>query len=165
MSSILDHIYEQNAWANLAMLDLVESLTDEQLDAPTIDGTMGTIRQMITHIANSQEGYVAGLSGVTREPWTEFPGFPALRDSLTRTNRKILEFANQVPDRTIIRTWNEQDYEIEPEVFLVQAINHATEHRIHIKVALTQLEVEHPFFDGWGYGGAKGLFKTKESVG
>lgn len=35
---------------------------------------------------------------------------------------------------------------------LVQAINHATEHRAQIMTTLTQAGVEPPSLDGWTYG-------------
>jgi uncharacterized damage-inducible protein DinB len=35
---------------------------------------------------------------------------------------------------------------------MIQAINHATEHRVHIAAILTQLGVEPPTLDGWQYG-------------
>jgi uncharacterized damage-inducible protein DinB len=34
-------------------------------------------------------------------------------------------------------------------LFLVQAINHATEHRTQIKTALTQAGISPPELDGW----------------
>jgi uncharacterized damage-inducible protein DinB len=36
-------------------------------------------------------------------------------------------------------------------LFLLQAINHGTEHRSQIATTLTQLGVEPPEMDGWGY--------------
>jgi uncharacterized damage-inducible protein DinB len=35
---------------------------------------------------------------------------------------------------------------------MVQAINHATEHREQIKSMLSSLGVTHPEIDGWDYG-------------
>ena len=41
---------------------------------------------------------------------------------------------------------------MEPWVVMVQAINHATEHREQIKSMLSALGVTPPSIDGWDYG-------------
>ena len=46
---------------------------------------------------------------------------------------------------------------IPASVILVQAINHATEHRAHATTILTQLGIEPPAIDGWEHGGLSGL--------
>jgi uncharacterized damage-inducible protein DinB len=43
-------------------------------------------------------------------------------------------------------------YFVEPWVVMVQAINHATEHREQIKSMLSSLGVTPPDIDGWDYG-------------
>ena len=43
-------------------------------------------------------------------------------------------------------------YYVEAWVLIVQAINHATEHREQIKSMLTALGVTPPNIDGWDYG-------------
>ena len=42
---------------------------------------------------------------------------------------------------------------IPASVILVQAINHATEHRAQAQAILTQLGIEPPAIDGWAHGG------------
>ena len=46
-------------------------------------------------------------------------------------------------------------YFVEPWVVMVQAINHATEHREQIKSMLSSLGVTPPDIDGWDYAEAK----------
>jgi len=41
-------------------------------------------------------------------------------------------------------------------LFLLQAVNHGTEHRSQLATILTQLEVEPPEMDGWAYFFASG---------
>jgi hypothetical protein len=43
-------------------------------------------------------------------------------------------------------------YLVEPLVVMVQAINHATEHREQIKSMLSVLGITPPSIDGWDYG-------------
>jgi uncharacterized damage-inducible protein DinB len=45
------------------------------------------------------------------------------------------------------------DAQVPASVVLVQAINHATEHRAHAATILTQLGIEPPLLDGWTFGG------------
>jgi uncharacterized damage-inducible protein DinB len=43
-------------------------------------------------------------------------------------------------------------------LFLLQAVNHGTEHRSQVATILTQLGVEPPNMDGWTYIEASGQF-------
>jgi uncharacterized damage-inducible protein DinB len=54
-------------------------------------------------------------------------------------------------------TWNGEPYTMDAAVFLIQAINHATEHRAHVVSILTQNGIDVPSLDGWTYGEAMGL--------
>ncbi|GIV95653.1 MAG: hypothetical protein KatS3mg057_0310 [Herpetosiphonaceae bacterium] len=45
------------------------------------------------------------------------------------------------------------------DVLLIQAINHATEHRTHIATILSQLGIEPPDMSGWMYGIATGALR------
>ena len=44
-------------------------------------------------------------------------------------------------------------------LFLIQAINHGTEHRSQIATILTQIGVEPPEMDGWTYFETSGQLK------
>jgi uncharacterized damage-inducible protein DinB len=52
-------------------------------------------------------------------------------------------------------TWHGEMYEMPVSLFLVQAINHATDHRTQIKTALTQAGIEPPELDGWNWDDAR----------
>jgi uncharacterized damage-inducible protein DinB len=54
--------------------------------------------------------------------------------------------------KTQLRTTD--GYFVQPWVVMVQAINHATEHREQISSVLTALGVTPPDLDGWSYGEA-----------
>jgi len=45
-------------------------------------------------------------------------------------------------------------YYVEPWVIILQAVNHATEHREQINSMLSALQLPHPDLDGWTYGEA-----------
>ena len=50
------------------------------------------------------------------------------------------------------RLQTKDGYLVEPWVVMIQAINHATEHREQIKSMLGSLGVTPPDIDGWDYG-------------
>src|SRR5215207_112829 len=58
----LVELFCHHLWANLRLLDSCENLTDAQLDA-TVHGTFGSIRRTLTHMAGSEESYLARLTG------------------------------------------------------------------------------------------------------
>ena len=48
--------------------------------------------------------------------------------------------------------WDEQAWQFPASIILIQAINHATEHRAHVMTIITQLGLEPPDVSGWEYG-------------
>ena len=166
MATALVELYRHNLWANLHLLDACAGLGDEQLDA-SAPGTFGRVRDTLVHLFAAEERYVALLSDQRPErPLSErdpFPGFEELRERARRSGEALIELAGQTPaDRVLRGTWRDGPYEMLATVPLVQAINHATEHRAHVMTILTQRGVELPDIDGWAYGeatsdrGAKG---------
>ena len=70
---------------------------------------------------------------------------------MRETGTRLLRAAETIPaDQPIERDPGEQ---IPASVILVQAINHATEHRAHATTILSQLGIVPPPIDGWHYGG------------
>lgn len=155
MSESLIEMFRHNAWANQRLFDACEGLTDDQLDA-TVVGTYDSIRKTLMHIAGAQERYVAALaeSGpITvireREP---FPGVAELRDAARTSSEALIEFATQAQSgATITTTWRGLEHTLPVWLLLVQAINHATEHRAQVAAILTQQGIEPPSMDGWTY--------------
>jgi uncharacterized damage-inducible protein DinB len=60
--------------------------------------------------------------------------------------------------------WHDQSYELPAALLLVQAINHATEHRTQIKTALTQAGITPPELDGWTWDDATGTDPVATAV-
>ena len=155
MSESLVELFRHNAWANERLFDACAGLGDAQLDA-TVVGTFGSIRDTLTHIVGAQERYVAALaeSGPVsvfreREP---FPGVAELRDGARASSAALLELAAQAQaGATVTTTYRGADYTLPVWLLLVQAINHATEHRAQVAAILTQQGLEPPSLDGWTY--------------
>lgn len=146
---------------NGRLIEVCEQLSPKHLDA-TVVGTYGTIGATLVHIANAQVGYAARLLDTERpEPLTEdpFPGFEALAERMAQGDAQLLEAATgSFQERDVhvsgddpVGTWS-----MPVSLFLVQAINHGTEHRSQVATILTQLGVEPPDMDGWAYFDANG---------
>lgn len=170
MESFVAKLYEQNRWANLLLLDACKDLTEAQLDDASIQGTYGSIRQTLLHLASAEGRYVWRLKGSPApEPPREekgFPGFDALRARLDESGHALMKLALSTPgDMPLSASFEGTDYSYVADLVKVQAINHGTEHRAQISTTLTQLGVKPPEMDGWSFGYEGGLMKTTESKG
>jgi uncharacterized damage-inducible protein DinB len=153
----LASIFEHNRWANERLLEACRGLTDEQL-ATSIVGTYGALGATLAHIASGEVFYTQLLTR-WKPPtgWQQddpYPGVDALLEVVRETGSRLLTAAETMPgDETIERDPGEL---IPARVILVQAINHATEHRAQATTILTQLGISPPAIDGWEHGGYPG---------
>ncbi len=156
MSAILPELFRHNLWANLRVFDACSKLSDEQL-AAKIPGTYGTISDTLTHICGAEERYVARLMGqpVVR-PIREEVGSQELegwRACVQASGEALVKFTSDTQDSQLVRFTSVQGDEvvIPSSLLLVQAINHATEHRAQILTTLTQQDIEPPDVSGWAW--------------
>ena len=158
---LLVELFRHNGMMNRRLMEACRQLTAEQLDA-TATGTYGSIGATLVHIANSQEGYAARLLAIERpEPLPEdpFPGFEALAERFGRGDAQLEEAAGKAgQDREVQVTGDDPPgtWRMPVSLFLLQAVNHGTEHRSQVATILTQLGVEPPEMDGWAYFFASG---------
>ena len=162
MTTILAHLYRHNCWANLAMFGACRDLAQDQLDR-TVEGTYGSLGDTLLHLAKAEAGYTHHLTGAPRliEREAPFPGVAALIDVLERTGSALEEVAESLePTRQIrIESIERGDKDFPAFVILLQAVNHATDHRSQIATILTQLGIEVPDLDLWSWDEA-GLSRT-----
>jgi uncharacterized damage-inducible protein DinB len=152
--SILKAMFEHNRWANLRVAEAVAAVDDACLDA-SCQGTAGTVRETLMHIAGAEQRYVARLSDRPptygeRDGW---PGAEKLRQTLEESGSWLIELAGSVPQERVLTTeYQGQTHQLPVTTIFVQAINHATEHRSQIATILTQQGVEPPDMSGWAFG-------------
>jgi len=153
---VMVEFFPHNSMMTRRLLEACRQLSPEQLDA-TATGTYGTIGATLVHIANAQEGYAARLLDTERpERLSEdrFPGFEVLAERFAHGDAQLEEAASLgdqdrkvevIGDDPPGRWW------MPVSLYLLQAINHGTEHRSQVATILTQLGVEPPDMDGWTY--------------
>ncbi|CAN5298700.1 hypothetical protein BH20ACT24_BH20ACT24_15510 [soil metagenome] len=160
---LLVEFFRHNSMMNQRLLEACRKLSPEQLDA-TATGTYGSIGGTLVHIANAQEGYAARLMDTERPerlPDDPFPGFEALRERFAHGDAQLEEASTQADqDRKVQVTGDDPPgtWWMPVSLFLLQAVNHGTEHRSQVATILTRLGVEPPNMDGWTYIDASGQF-------
>ncbi len=165
---VLSEFFRHNTMMNERLLEACRRLSPEQLQA-TAPGTYGTVAATLVHIANAQVGYAARLLDDERpEPLPEdpFPGFDAVAERMERGNRQLEEAAARgTQDREVTVRGNDPPgaWNMNVSLFLVQAVNHSTEHRQQVSTILTQLGVEPPEMDGWAYFFDSGMMREVAS--
>jgi uncharacterized damage-inducible protein DinB len=163
MSLTLGEFFRHNLWANMRMLDVCEGLSDEELDCK-VPGVFSSIRELLVHTVGAEQRYVFRLTGHRPESFVGesegFPGWNTLRESIQTTGNALIELA-EGPDTQEDVTVDRPDgkWEIARRLYLLQAINHATEHRTHVMTLIshrgTELS-ESEAIDGWSYATALG---------
>ena len=153
---LLLEFFRHNSMMNQRLIEACQDLSPEQMAIDT-PGTYGSIGATLVHIANAQAGYAARLLDRERPerlPEDPFPGFSVLAERLRESDRQLEEAAGRTDwDRQVQITGNDPPgtWLMPVGLYLLQAINHGIEHRSQIATTLTQLGVEPPEMDGWGY--------------
>jgi uncharacterized damage-inducible protein DinB len=161
---VLAEFFRHNSMMNSRLLDACRQLTPEQL-AATATGTYGSIGATLVHVANAQSGYAARLLHTERPerlPEDPFPGFEVVAERLSQGDALLEQaVARASSDHRVQVTGDDpsETWSMPVALFLLQAINHGTEHRSHIATILTQLGVAPPEMDGWTYFLASGLME------
>jgi uncharacterized damage-inducible protein DinB len=158
---VLVEFFRHNTMMNERLLEACRQLSSDQLDAAAT-GTYGSIGSTLVHVANAQLGYAARLLDVERrEPLPEdpFPGFEAVTERFARGNAQLEEAAAKAgQDRKVQVTGDDPPgtWWMPVSLYLLQAVNHGTEHRSQVATTLTQVGIEPPEMDGWTYFFASG---------
>ena len=152
----LPDFFQYNLWANLRLLDVCTHLSDAQLDATTA-GTFGSVRETLLHLFAAEEGYVRHFTGTSPTPrlkeLTTFPGFDELRRRAERSGKELITIA-ELRDLSQIFYLDGGTYEAPAVVVVIQAIDHAIDHRSQIATLLSQQGIEPPELDAWAYNDA-----------
>jgi uncharacterized damage-inducible protein DinB len=165
MDTTLVEFFKHNLWANQRLLQACQACSDAQLDAGAV-GTYGSIHNTLVHLLAAEERYVNLLGGwqsggqEPERPLRESEGFPGFDELLARaqaSGEALIQIATDDPYTELLQgTYGDKPYTMRTIVPLVQAINHAHEHRTHVMTILTQQGIEPPDLSGWAFGEATG---------
>jgi uncharacterized damage-inducible protein DinB len=151
--NILVKLFEHNNWANLQIIRACSALSDEQLDAEPQSVTKGSIHHTLLHLVAAQQGYLSLLTVPVEARSSVSPAFAEVEESARGSGKGLLSLARDESNDFLKGQLKTTDgYLVEPWVVMVQAINHATEHREQIKSMLSTMGVRPPNIDGWSYG-------------
>ena len=163
-TSVQRTLFAHHTWANLKLLEFCEALSEEQFVTSAV-GTYGPIVATLCHIVMAEADYVQRVNGhqppVTLVPG-EFPGFAALKQAAQWSGDELSQLAQTTRAENLVEEHSDDfktfvHYPLAS--LLMQAINHATEHRTQVSTILTQLGLEPPDMAGWQYMDEKGEFK------
>ncbi len=151
----LAKIIEHNNWANLRILGVCSALSDEQLDAQPHTLKQWSIRQNLIHLVESQQGYLSLLTLPLEARGHKPLPFAELEESVRKSGEGLLAQTQGEIERQQNELLQTMDgYRVEPWVVMVQAINHATEHRKQVAGLLRTLGIDPPRLDAWAFGEA-----------
>jgi uncharacterized damage-inducible protein DinB len=158
MKPLLVEAFLYNKWANLHLLDVCVSFTDEQLSM-TAPGTYGTIASTFHHLLGAEQRYVKRLGG--SEPRVSersaFPGLAALRAEAVRSGDELIEIVPRItPDEAHEATFQDGRFLLHSGVVVIQALHHGNDHRTHICTILGHNGLTYGDMDVWAYGEATG---------
>lgn len=155
-SGVLRSMFEHHLWATEVLIDHLDRLPAEQLDA-SVPGTYGSMIDTLTHLIDADARYLLRL----RDPT------PALAED--RVGIALAQLGSEMPEHR--RGWDEALTDLEAEtlhasilgredypdtdpaesMLLIQAIHHGNDHRTQICSTLGALELPLPEIDGWDF--------------
>ena len=153
--NFLEKLFEHNNWANMKIIQVCSTLSDERLDATPHSVTKGTIRETMLHLVSAQYSYLRTLTLPVEERRTSVTvDFADIKSSIQTSGDALLAMARgeRTPLGDPLET--RDGYHVRPWVLMVQIINHASEHREQICSMLSALGLTPPDMDGWSYGEA-----------
>ena len=143
-----------NTWANLRLLEVCEKLTNEQLSSSVI-GTYGTIYRTWVHIIDSEDYYLGLLTKAHLPPpfrWEDTPSLAEIKNYAVQTGEALVQAAVKAQaDDLVQEETKEGTLRYKAIVVWIQIVDHGIEHRTNITTILTQLGLDHPEIDAWGY--------------
>ena len=155
MSVVLAEIFRHNTWATLELLNFCKQQNDSLLDsrAPAV---FGSARDTMIHVVAAERRYASGFQSLTTADVNEMMGKAASFDMLLASARETGDIfvklaAEAGDDWTIEREYGGEKHTLKGSTMIIQAIDHATEHRTQVRDILTQQGLKPPEIDGWNY--------------
>jgi uncharacterized damage-inducible protein DinB len=150
LNEALQTMYEYGRWATGHLLDVAETLTPEQLNAPGGAGH-GSIRETFIHQIVTQQRWLVWWDGSMeltealsyRVDEDDYPDIPAIRALWEEVEAQTFQFIDSLSAEDIERSYHaELPWGLPPTDFtlwwmMLHVINHGTQHRAEIAAMLT----------------------------
>ena len=156
-SDVLRACFHHHIWATLALIDALESLPADRLEAQ-IPGTYGSMHKTVAHLAAADGRYLLRLTGEQLPPYTDVeepPTLDRLRAGMRDHADRWTAFLDRLDAGTLdVTLAGRPDYPETPHaegLFLLQALHHGNDHRTQICTVLSANGFESPDLDVWSY--------------
>lgn len=157
MSALLPHLYRHHKWANLALIDYLSALPEEDLQrrAP---GGFGSIHETLFHYIVNEARFVDTLSGrdlVFSPLPSGLPGCGELRAMAERQGDQLIGYADSLDASSrIVGKVRGNPFDLPAYIPLFQAYHHGVEHRTNITSILATYDLPTPHIDLWAFSDA-----------
>lgn len=153
--NLWSNLYRHHRWSNLTMIDVLATLTHEQLHL-TVPGTYGSSIDTIRHIISSDADYVRIIPDAPRVPQVAqdgpFEGWHHLRLVAETTGTALIEYVDGLTDDMFFIDIDDgQAFDLTRSMLLTQIIHHATEHRSQIRTTLSSHGIVPPEIAVWAW--------------
>lgn len=150
-----------SAWATNEVLEHCLGLGDQALLAA---GTDGTVHETLTHLVESDAGFLGLLVGGEDEPLTGAAPPDVLRRLAERARAGWQAYAESGPDHERVFGQCPSGFGMPAWAATVQAIHHANDHRAHVGTILGAHGLPIPNGSGvWDYGEVQGAMPFAEA--
>jgi uncharacterized damage-inducible protein DinB len=153
---VLRAMFEHHFWATETLIDHLEELPAERLDA-SVPGTYGSMIDTLGHLVGADGRYLQRMRDPTPPPMDDRVGvaLAELRAEMAENRRRWSEVLDELERgelRAAIRGRDDYpDTEDAEGMLLIQAIHHGNDHRTQICSTLGALGEDVPDLDGWEF--------------
>ncbi len=153
--NVWSNLYRHHRWANLALIDFLSGLGDEEL-ALTVRGTYGTSLDTIRHLVSSDADYVRIIPDTPEVPQVSdhgpFSGWGELRRVAHAAGSAIIAYVDGLTaDRFFVDLDDGEAFELATSMLLAQIVHHATDHRSQIRTTLAAHGIDSPELSVWAW--------------
>jgi len=141
-------LFNYNYWATARILDAAKGLAEEQYTATVPGLGHGGVRRTLVHMLAAEclwrQRCLEGVSPTTLLQEADFPTLETLRERWTEEERLMRAGLARLTERTlaeriVYRTTGGRPMEDTLWQLLVHLVNHGTQHRAEVAMALTAL--------------------------
>ena len=161
-NDIVRALLEHHLWATSRLIEHLEGLPSERLDA-SVAGTYGSTIATLTHLVDADTRYLMRLRGPQPAPYEERGGVALgeLRAEMDEHGREWGEALDALERGELQAEIRDHrggypDTDDAEGLLLIQAIHHGNDHRTQICSTLGALGLEVPDLDGWSFWAERG---------